>query len=94
MIGLGSTIANSTDVNAGGDCRDLWWKTYYTSTSSRFIHSKQKDFVELLKNCGDVSHLPAGAVVGCTVRDPRLFLPKKKFLICSNTETAQKNEGT
>lgn len=63
-----------------GDCDGFWWKDYYSNNSELYVHERQTEFVNFLKRSRDISHLPAGVIAACTVRDPRLFLPKKKFL--------------
>ena len=78
-----------------------WWQwDEYSSAQLTCIASQQCRVWHELQSLPSWSHLPSGLVLGLTVRDPRLFLPKKKTLLLGDEEhiaearTLNEMEGT
>uniref|UniRef100_A0A672GZ02 POP1 homolog, ribonuclease P/MRP subunit n=1 Tax=Salarias fasciatus TaxID=181472 RepID=A0A672GZ02_SALFA len=66
----------------------LWWPQHCMDEGNMNLHQQQTEVFHLLKDIYSSSELPAGTVLGLTVEDPRLTLPRKKVkaLPCVQTE--------
>ncbi|KAM4735198.1 ribonucleases P/MRP protein subunit POP1 [Anableps anableps] len=56
----------------------LWWPQHCKDQSNMELHQQQTDVFNALKGICSTGELPPGTVLGLTVDDPRLTLPKKK----------------
>ncbi|KAL7835658.1 hypothetical protein SRHO_G00280050 [Serrasalmus rhombeus] len=67
----------------------FWWPEQCKNKESMTLHQQQADVFRLLKGLHSTSELPAGCVLGLTVDDPRLTLPKKKGKAASDLQGPQ-----
>uniref|UniRef100_A0A4W4G133 Uncharacterized protein n=1 Tax=Electrophorus electricus TaxID=8005 RepID=A0A4W4G133_ELEEL len=56
----------------------FWWPEVCKNEEHMTLHQRQADIFHLLRGVYSTSELPAGCVLGLTVDDPRLTLPKKR----------------
>ncbi|XP_064409906.1 ribonucleases P/MRP protein subunit POP1 [Latimeria chalumnae] len=55
-----------------------WWSEHCKDSDHVSLHNSQRNTFQLLKGLGSPAEIPAGTVLGLTVGDPRLRLPKKR----------------
>ncbi|XP_067834195.1 ribonucleases P/MRP protein subunit POP1 [Heptranchias perlo] len=55
-----------------------WWSEYCRRSENVTLHNRQGDFLLLLPGIGSPAEISAGTVLGLTVGDPRLNMPKNK----------------
>ena len=67
-----------------------WWQ--HMDDESRGAHAQQERMWAELARTPSWDHLPTGLVFGLTVRDPRLFLPKKKCMVMGEDAPAENME--
>ncbi|XP_007234784.3 ribonucleases P/MRP protein subunit POP1 [Astyanax mexicanus] len=67
----------------------FWWPQHCKNKDSMSLHKQQADVFQLLKGVNSTSELPAGCVLGLTVDDPRLTLPKKRVTAALDLQAAQ-----
>ncbi|XP_027874843.1 ribonucleases P/MRP protein subunit POP1 isoform X1 [Xiphophorus couchianus] len=56
----------------------LWWPEHCKDQSNMNLHQQQTDVFNVLKGIYSTGELPPGTVLGLTVDDPRLTLPRQK----------------
>ncbi|XP_043972906.1 ribonucleases P/MRP protein subunit POP1 [Gambusia affinis] len=56
----------------------LWWPEHCKDRSNMKLHQQQTDVFNVLKGIYSTGELPPGTVLGLTVDDPRLTLPRQK----------------
>ncbi|XP_043921571.1 ribonucleases P/MRP protein subunit POP1 isoform X2 [Protopterus annectens] len=71
-----------------------WWHEYCKDSSNVTIHCRQGTTFQLLQGIGSPSEIPPGTVLGLTVGDPRLNMPKKKTNPTPGTVDYQDHEKT
>ncbi|XP_053571212.1 ribonucleases P/MRP protein subunit POP1 [Bombina bombina] len=55
-----------------------WWADYCRDSENLNIHNRQTSMFQLLQAIESPSQIPSGTVLGLTLGDPRLNLPKKR----------------
>ncbi|XP_014664368.1 PREDICTED: ribonucleases P/MRP protein subunit POP1-like [Priapulus caudatus] len=66
-----------------------WWEVYYTHQQKAEQQRSQAEAWRALKAVQSPAELPPHCVLGLTVRDPRIFLPKKRTKVMNEvTEVA------
>ncbi|XP_029958080.1 ribonucleases P/MRP protein subunit POP1 [Salarias fasciatus] len=84
LIGPQSHTVLTETLEAAPGCDDksqpssLWWPQHCMDEGNMNLHQQQTEVFHLLKDIYSSSELPAGTVLGLTVEDPRLTLPRKK----------------
>ncbi|XP_030605968.1 ribonucleases P/MRP protein subunit POP1 isoform X2 [Archocentrus centrarchus] len=79
-----SVLADTLEAATGCDEVDkaqtcsLWWPQYCSDESKMNLHQQQADIFDILKGIYSTAELPSGTVLGLTVDDPRLTLPRKR----------------
>uniref|UniRef100_A0A8D0G980 POP1 homolog, ribonuclease P/MRP subunit n=1 Tax=Sphenodon punctatus TaxID=8508 RepID=A0A8D0G980_SPHPU len=69
-----------------------WWIENCKNSEKVSLHRRQEAIFELLQGIGSPSEIPAGTVLGLTVGDPRVNLPKKRLKAMPDPENYQDNE--
>ncbi|XP_072547652.1 ribonucleases P/MRP protein subunit POP1 [Salminus brasiliensis] len=69
--------AANTEIDTKGTS-PFWWPQHCKNKESMSLHHQQADVFQLLRDVHSTSELPAACVLGLTVDDPRLALPKKR----------------
>ncbi|XP_006028067.2 ribonucleases P/MRP protein subunit POP1 isoform X1 [Alligator sinensis] len=69
-----------------------WWVENCRKSEGLSLHLHQKDIFELLQGISSPAELPAGTILGLTVGDPRVNLPKKRLKAMPNPEKYQDDE--
>ncbi|XP_037533062.1 ribonucleases P/MRP protein subunit POP1 [Nematolebias whitei] len=70
----------------------LWWPQHCTDENKMSLHHQQADVFHLLKGIFSTGELPPGVVLGLTVDDPRLTLPRKKCKVLPCVSQAQEGD--
>ncbi|KAM4633237.1 ribonucleases P/MRP protein subunit POP1 [Polymixia lowei] len=88
---LTETLEAATDCDAVSQSQtsSLWWPEHCQDESKMTLHRQQADVFQILKGIYSTGEVPSGTVLGLTVDDPRLTLPKKKAKALPNIEQAQ-----
>ncbi|XP_063055641.1 ribonucleases P/MRP protein subunit POP1 [Engraulis encrasicolus] len=77
---LAQTLYPATDCNeeakSGQSC--FWWPEHCKQEQNMALHREQSDLFQLLKGVFSTTEIPAGTVLGLTVDDPRIFLPRHR----------------
>ncbi|XP_043543587.1 ribonucleases P/MRP protein subunit POP1 [Chiloscyllium plagiosum] len=55
-----------------------WWSEYCTQPEKMSLHNHQRDILQLLLGVASPAEISAGTVLGLTVGDPRLNMPKNR----------------
>ncbi|XP_044149460.1 ribonucleases P/MRP protein subunit POP1 [Bufo gargarizans] len=63
-----------------------WWAGYCGNPDNLLRHSNQESLFKLLKGLESPAQIPSGTVLGLTVGDPRLNLPKRRTKSFPNLE--------
>ncbi|XP_062424310.1 ribonucleases P/MRP protein subunit POP1 [Rhea pennata] len=66
-----------------------WWVENCKDSEKVSLHQRQTAVFELLEGISSPSEMPAGTILGLTVGDPRVNLPKKKTKAMPNPEKYQ-----
>ncbi|XP_063341205.1 ribonucleases P/MRP protein subunit POP1 [Pelmatolapia mariae] len=67
----------------------LWWPQHCSDEAKMTLHQQQADIFNILKGIYSTSELPSGTVLGLTVDDPRLTLPRKRVKALPCVKQAQ-----
>lgn len=67
----------------------LWWPQHCSDEAKMTLHQQQADIFNILKGIYSTAELPSGTVVGLTVDDPRLTLPRKRVKALPCVKQAQ-----
>ncbi|XP_038147770.1 ribonucleases P/MRP protein subunit POP1 [Cyprinodon tularosa] len=67
----------------------LWWPQHCKDQSNMDLLQQQTDVFNLLKGVCSTGELPPGTVLGLTVDDPRLTLPKRKVKAVPSVNQSQ-----
>uniref|UniRef100_K7G0N9 POP1 homolog, ribonuclease P/MRP subunit n=1 Tax=Pelodiscus sinensis TaxID=13735 RepID=K7G0N9_PELSI len=66
-----------------------WWVENCKDSEKVSLHQRQEAIFELLQGISSPSEIPAGTILGLTVGDPRVNLPKKRSKALPNPEKYQ-----
>ncbi|XP_072266959.1 ribonucleases P/MRP protein subunit POP1 [Pyxicephalus adspersus] len=55
-----------------------WWEDYCQNSDNTLLHERQSSLFKLLQEIASPAQIPSGTVLGLTVGDPRVNLPKKR----------------
>ncbi|XP_040210696.1 ribonucleases P/MRP protein subunit POP1 isoform X2 [Rana temporaria] len=55
-----------------------WWEDYSQNSDNNLLHDQQSSLFHLLQGITSPAQIPPGTVLGLTVGDPRVNLPKKR----------------
>ncbi|XP_018411660.1 PREDICTED: ribonucleases P/MRP protein subunit POP1 [Nanorana parkeri] len=55
-----------------------WWEDYCQNSDNNLLHDQQSSFFHLLQGIASPAQVPPGTILGLTVGDPRINLPKKR----------------
>ncbi|KFV90094.1 Ribonucleases P/MRP protein subunit POP1, partial [Eurypyga helias] len=69
-----------------------WWVENCKDSEKVSLHQRQSAIFELLEGIGSPSEMPPGTILGLTVGDPRVNLPKKKTKAMPDFEKYQDND--
>ncbi|XP_051015421.1 ribonucleases P/MRP protein subunit POP1 [Acomys russatus] len=69
-----------------------WWSDTCKSSDGVFLHQRQEAVFELLGGISSPAEIPAGTILGLTVRDPRVNLPPQRSRALPDPERYQDNE--
>ncbi|XP_071390459.1 ribonucleases P/MRP protein subunit POP1 [Centroberyx affinis] len=88
---LTETLEAATDCDAMSKSQpsSLWWPEHCKDESKMSLHRQQADAFHILKGIYSTGEVASGTVLGLTVDDPRLTLPKKKGKALPNVKQAQ-----
>nr|XP_061789906.1 ribonucleases P/MRP protein subunit POP1-like [Nerophis lumbriciformis] len=97
LIGPQSHSVLADALEAATDCDDMsksqpscfWWPDHCKEESKMKLHQQQSDVFHILKGIYSSAELPPGTVLGLTVDDPRLNIPKKRVKALPCVEEAQ-----
>ncbi|XP_007550547.1 ribonucleases P/MRP protein subunit POP1 isoform X1 [Poecilia formosa] len=83
LIGPQSHSVLAETLEAATVCDELksspfWWPEHCKDRSNMKLHQQQTDVFNVLKGIYSSGELPPGTVLGLTVDDPRLTLPRQK----------------
>ncbi|XP_062394520.1 ribonucleases P/MRP protein subunit POP1 [Sardina pilchardus] len=77
---LTEALSPATDceeaAKSGQSC--FWWPEYSNQEQNMALHREQADVFQLLKGVYSSTEIPAGSVLGLTVDDPRITLPRRR----------------
>uniref|UniRef100_I3KHW9 POP1 homolog, ribonuclease P/MRP subunit n=1 Tax=Oreochromis niloticus TaxID=8128 RepID=I3KHW9_ORENI len=76
-----SVLVDTLEAATGCDVRttcSLWWPQHCSDEAKMTLHQQQADIFNILKGIYSTAELPSGTVLGLTVDDPRLTLPRKR----------------
>ncbi|KAM9310736.1 ribonucleases P/MRP protein subunit POP1 isoform 2-T2 [Pholidichthys leucotaenia] len=84
LIGPQAHSVLSETLEAATDCEEVnksqsspfWWPQHCIDENKMKLHQQQADIFNLLKGVYSSGELPSGTVLGLTVDDPRLTLPR------------------
>ncbi|XP_056142227.1 ribonucleases P/MRP protein subunit POP1 [Lampris incognitus] len=82
-------IATDCDLMNKSHPSSLWWPEHCQDESKMILHRQQADVFHTLKSIYSTGEVPSGTVLGLTVDDPRLTLPKKKGKALPNMKQTQ-----
>ncbi|XP_053322750.1 ribonucleases P/MRP protein subunit POP1 [Spea bombifrons] len=71
-----------------------WWASYCTDPDNVHLHSRQESLFQMLQGLEDPAQVPPGTILGLTLGDPRLNLPKKKTKAVPNLEKYEDRDQT
>ncbi|XP_074540482.1 ribonucleases P/MRP protein subunit POP1 [Halichoeres trimaculatus] len=91
---LAETLKASTDCNEKDKVQhcSLWWSKQCEDEGKMSLHAEQADIYRLLKGVMLDGGVPPGTVLGLTVDDPRLTLPKQKVKALPSVKTAKEED--
>ncbi|KAM6968283.1 ribonucleases P/MRP protein subunit POP1 [Aplochiton taeniatus] len=97
LIGPQSHSVLTETLEAATECDDLskcepsslWWPSHRREEKNMHLHQQQADVFRVLKGIFSTGEVPSGSVLGLTVDDPRLTLPKKRGKAMPNLREAQ-----
>ncbi|MEE6463466.1 hypothetical protein FKM82_005919 [Ascaphus truei] len=69
-----------------------WWTEYCGNPDNISLHDRQESMFKLLQGIGSPGEILPGTILGLTVGDPRLTLPKKKTKSVPNLENYDDRE--
>ncbi|KFP45232.1 Ribonucleases P/MRP protein subunit POP1, partial [Chlamydotis macqueenii] len=69
-----------------------WWVENCKNSEKVSLHQRQSAIFELLEGLSSPSEMPPGTILGLTVGDPRVNLPKKKTKTMPDFEKYQDND--
>ncbi|CAN9514059.1 unnamed protein product [Ophioblennius macclurei] len=75
---LAETLEAATGCDNKSQPSSLWWPQHCMDEGKMSLHQQQTEVFRQLKDIYSTAELPAGMVLGLTVEDPRLTLPRKK----------------
>ncbi|XP_030638970.1 ribonucleases P/MRP protein subunit POP1 [Chanos chanos] len=88
---LSETLEPATDCDAESKSKScaFWWPEHCKNQDNMSLHQQQSDIFQLFKGVYSTAEFPAGTVLGLTVDDPRLTLPRKKDKALPNLQKAE-----
>ncbi|XP_050017192.1 ribonucleases P/MRP protein subunit POP1 [Alexandromys fortis] len=69
-----------------------WWSDTCKSSDGAVLHQRQEAIFQLLGGVSSPAEIPAGTILGLTVRDPRTNLPPQRAKALPHPERHQDNE--
>ncbi|KFU96263.1 Ribonucleases P/MRP protein subunit POP1, partial [Chaetura pelagica] len=72
--------------------RNNWWVENCKNSEKVSLHQRQSAIFELLEGLSSPSEMPPGTILGLTVGDPRVNLPKKKTKAVPDFEKYRDND--
>uniref|UniRef100_A0AAX7T262 Uncharacterized protein n=1 Tax=Astatotilapia calliptera TaxID=8154 RepID=A0AAX7T262_ASTCA len=87
-----SVLVDTLEAATGCDVRttcSLWWPQHCSDEAKMTLHQQQADIFNILKGIYSTAELPSGTVLGLTVDDPRLTLPRKRVKALPCVKQAQ-----
>ncbi|XP_027287325.1 ribonucleases P/MRP protein subunit POP1 isoform X3 [Cricetulus griseus] len=69
-----------------------WWTDTSKSSDGVFLHQRQEAVFQLLGGISSPAEIPAGSILGLTVRDPRVNLPPQRSRALPHLERYQDDE--
>ncbi|XP_005368194.1 ribonucleases P/MRP protein subunit POP1 [Microtus ochrogaster] len=69
-----------------------WWSDTCKSSDGAVLHQRQEAVFQLLGGISSPAEIPAGTILGLTVRDPRTNLPPQRSRALPHPERHQDNE--
>ncbi|KAL1767727.1 ribonucleases P/MRP protein subunit POP1 [Sigmodon hispidus] len=69
-----------------------WWSSTCRSSDAALLHQRQEAVFQLLGGISSPAEIPAGTILGLTVRDPRINLPPQRSRALPKLERYQDNE--
>ena len=81
-----SGVMKGANVKSANDAPSTWWEKWYKAPGMLDVHTMQEDTLQLLESVQSPGEVSPNAVLGLTVRDPRIFLPQKKTKAKPNPE--------
>ncbi|KAK1806740.1 hypothetical protein P4O66_005246 [Electrophorus voltai] len=86
--------ATGVEVDDKMAASPFWWPEVCKNEEHMTLHQRQADIFHLLRGVYSTSELPAGCVLGLTVDDPRLTLPKKRGKVTPDLQGDQDEPGS
>ncbi|XP_067094443.1 ribonucleases P/MRP protein subunit POP1 [Osmerus mordax] len=88
---LTETLEAATECDASSPSQQacLWWPEHCKDEGNMSLHRKQADIFNLLKGVYSTAEVPSGSVLGLTVDDPRLTLPRIRGKAMPSIQQAQ-----
>ncbi|XP_065126684.1 ribonucleases P/MRP protein subunit POP1 [Paramisgurnus dabryanus] len=74
---LTDTLQPANEDKETAEPSGFWWSNYSKDQTNMSVHQQQRGTFHLLRGLCSTGELPAGCVLGLTVEDPRLTLPKR-----------------
>ncbi|XP_076850773.1 ribonucleases P/MRP protein subunit POP1-like isoform X2 [Brachyhypopomus gauderio] len=81
--------ATAVEIDNKMAASPFWWSEKCKNEDFMTLHHRQADIFHLLRGVYSTDELPAGCVLGMTVDDPRLTLPKKRGKVAPDLEGSQ-----
>ena len=83
---LNDTLKPANVEKISDDCKRSvsWWSSYYSTTETKAFHSHQTEIWSSLQGVLSPAEASSNCVLSCTVRDPRIFLPRKRVKVMPN----------
>ncbi|KAM5156940.1 ribonucleases P/MRP protein subunit POP1 [Mantella aurantiaca] len=69
-----------------------WWEDYCQNSNNNLLHDQQSSFFHLLQGIAMPAQMPPGTILGLTVGDPRVNLPKKRTKSLPNLQQYEDGE--
>ncbi|MBN3308477.1 POP1 protein, partial [Amia calva] len=86
---LTDTLRPATDLAGATVSSCFWWPEHCMNDNNMLLHHQQADMFQLFSGVCSTAEIPAGTVLGLTVDDPRLTIPKKRSKVMPDTEQLQ-----
>lgn len=87
---LEALLCADIEIPAQDDNSSHWWEKTYSRPAWKQAHTAQKALWEMMHSVGSPGELTPHSVLGLTVRDPRVFIPKKRTKVEVDAEAMGK----